>query len=275
MSNMARSCKCFVAILLILCGLTSCDKIFESRKECPALFYADFSQLGPSIENVMIWLEDSKGNSYSEVIDKGEFGHKKEFNVAKGETRCFVWGNVKSATVCMSETKMAPRMLLVKRDNLLCDSLYFCSNNRTVLKDTAVFTPNPHKQFATIYLSVKEFERYENIVSTLNCPSRGFYYDGEIAAGASASRQEVEKGSAILRLLRQKDLDDITLDISYMLDNEGYNLDFDLGEYLRQSNYNMAEKELKDIHLSVDLINFTISITIGGWSSVFDIGVEV
>lgn len=266
---------CFVAILLILCGLASCDKIFESRKECPATVFADFSQLGPEIENVMIWLEDSKGNSYSEVIEKGEFGHKKDFRIGKGEVRCFAWGNVKSATVCMTETKMTPRMLLVKKENVLCDSLYFCSKNRTVLKDTAVFALHPHKQFATIYLSVKEFERYKDIVATLNSVSMGFYYDGDFVSGNAATKRDVKAGSCILRLLRQKNLSGIEVDIAYMIDNEEYNLDFDLGEYLIKSNYNMSEPELKDIYLSVDLINFTVSVTIGGWTSVFDIGIEV
>ena len=264
----------FIASLPIICGLESCSKIFESRNDCPTTILADFSQVGNHIENLMIWFEDAAGNTHSELINKSDFGHQKEFTVRRGVVKCYVWGNVRSATVCVAETKMVPKTVLIKKDDLMCDSLYFFSNERYVMKDTAVFNVSPHKQFATIFLTVLQADMYDEVVAVLNSVSKGFYYDGEIAHGVSTSIKKVEDQECRLRLLRQEGLSGISLDIDYTVGNEAHTMNFDLGKYLEEYKYDMKSLNMEDIYLTVDLINLTASITIGSWKAVIDVGIE-
>ena len=265
----------FVAYLLILCGLASCSKIFESREHCPAVVFTDFSEIGPEIENLMMWLEDSEGNSYSAAVPKSEFGQLRDFYVAKGDIRCFVWGNVKSATICSIESKMTPKATLFKRDEVLCDSLYFFTKKRYVTTDTVVIKVHPNKQFANIFLTVLEAGLYEEIKVTLNTPSRGFYYDGNIASGSSQTIAAVQGDRSRLRLLRQQDLQGISLDFLYQYRGEKSSLNFDLSKYLIESKYDMNAIDMKDIYLTIDLVNMRVSLSIDGWNVVIDIGIEI
>lgn len=257
--------KILVLLSFFTLALVSCDKIYEDKTDCPTVVYTDFSKMGEHIRNVQLWLEDSKGNSFSKLVLKSDFGHFEHFSLSKGVVKCYAWGNVHSATICSVETKNSPKMMLIKRDNILCDSLYLFSTMKVVNKDTTVIIITPHKQFATIYLKFVNAQWCEKIKTTLISSAKGFYYDGEIISGSSFSGSEVFNDISILRLLRQNTLSDLVINVEYYDGSSWDEYKIDLSKYLIESRYDMKQEDLKDIFLTVDFSNFTTQILIGDW----------
>lgn len=261
--------------LVVVLFTTSCSSIFEDRNKCPANLILDCSLFKKEINKLDVWIEDASGIKkyrYDLIDETSPFFI---IPVVKGDVKCYVWGNLTYQTQLIPESKLLTRTKLLKRETSLCDSLFFYTTSKYINADTSVVILHPYKQFATIHLTVKNYDYYTKMLARLSSNSNGFYFDGAIHSGSSLSVKEVLNGRCQLRLLRQNSISDIMLYLDYTYELISRRFIFNLGDHLKSLNYDMTAVNLSDIDIEIDMAKMVAFISIRDWDKVFSFDIEI
>ena len=283
-------CFCHIVALTVAASIfaaaAGCNTIMESREECPCVLTIDFGKIDGNVRDVQLWLFDSEGNLlYKDTVGRKNFKVPDVLSVKKGEIFCYAWCNLSGASVCTE--RFSPSTIIEKAGALSADSLFFFKYEGTVRGESAMLQVLPNKVFATVNVTFAGIEEGSGAGTELVCPSGGFFVNGKcleklsvISANTTQSQYRVSGpicverlNSAVnglsFRMLRQNGLDGIYMNI-YSLSGgkEAEKKEvgtFELGKYLKDSNYDMAAISLKDVDVLIDMSSLVATVKVDDW----------
>ncbi|HNY05849.1 MAG TPA: FimB/Mfa2 family fimbrial subunit [Candidatus Egerieousia sp.] len=275
-----------VAVVFLFTAATGCNTIMESREECPCELTIDFSKIDGNVRNVQLWLFDSEGDLlYKDTVGRKSFKVPDVLSVKKGNIYCYVWCNLSDASVCTE--RFSPSTIIEKAGALSADSLFFFKYEGPVRGESVILQVLPNKEFATINVRFSGVEEGDGAGTELVSPSGGFFVNGKCLEKLSvisvntiqsqyqmsmpncASRLNDDGNCLSFRMLRQSSLNGIYMNI-YSLSGEKEMSrreigTFELGKYLKDSNYDMEAVSLKDIDILIDMSSLLATVKIGDW----------
>jgi hypothetical protein len=283
-------CFCHIVALTVAASLfaaaAGCNTIMESREECPCELTIDFGKIDGNVRDVQLWLFDSEGNLlYKDTVGRKNFKVPDVLSVKKGEIFCYAWCNLSGASVCTE--RFSPSTIIEKAGALSADSLFFFKYEGVARGESVMLQIVPNKVFATVNVRFAGIEEGSGAGTELVCPSGGFFVNGTcleklsvISANTTQTQFSVSAPNCVglldkddnylsFRMLRQNGLDGIYMNIySLSGEKEGDKKEvgtFELGRYLKDSNYDMQAANLKDIDILIDMSSLVATVKVDDW----------
>mgnify|MGYP003294875829 CR=1 FL=1 len=235
-------CWAITALLLI----SSCT-VLEERSGCPCYLTMDLTKIDKGIREWQLWLFTPEGEiMFKDTIYRRAYSTPYTVQVPRNrQMQCLLWGNARGATL-LDET-MTPATSLLKKEDVLADSLYFFADTvdtwkedgwvsvepkkECVLADSLYFFSEtvdtwkedgwvrvePRKEFATVDIYMQGWVDIEYVVELiLRCDTKGFYVNGEFYPGNVDTHMQFHNLGNYYshfrgRILRQPDTENIRL----------------------------------------------------------------
>lgn len=254
-----RMLKFFVSATFIALAV-SCS-VKEDRTPCPCWVEVHFEERGEVFAPVNL-LGFSDGYTFNDTFRAELYPDCYVREVEKGMYH-FV-----SMEGAGRNQKLHDRYMLIEYGEQ-ADSVYWHHAQVDATGEEAKVVVDFAKQFATVFLDIrKEPGDMNSYAFSADGNVCGFdIITGEPVSGAFSCQPSPLPGSAIttFRVPRQKD-DSMQLRITYD-DGEGHasSSSYPLGEYIGRLGYDWTTPDLRDIHITVDVIGGRINIGVAGW----------
>lgn len=265
----------FIIIILSACG----KLILEDRGECPSLFTIDLKNIGSNVNELTLWIFDSKKQLVKkEIIPNDYFGGEYLITVPRDFINYYVWGNLKDGTILNDDNSMGS--YLTNLDKFQPDSLYFYSNNLNVNDESVNDIIVLSKEFITINLKIVGSYDTSGLSVVGTTSNAGFFINGSLVnkqTSIDIKPKEISSNKVdyIFRITRQDNLDDILLKANYNINNSLINVfDLPLSKYISDSNYDMKSKNLEDIYLTLDISSSFIIVKIDDWVRMYPVDIK-
>ena len=238
----------FSAMPLIFPG---CD-IWEDREACPKILAVDCSLLEGKALYADIWIFGPQDGLLSRTrITEHEFYRQQIFEVQKGNYRCYVWANLGDGTITADINTLFGK--LYKAASKDPDQLFSYAKGVEIYKDSALVRVQPRKMFIDVYITFTGLKADETAEVELLSRYGGFGLGGDPLLQQSESKAE-GTSPLHLRMTRPAELEGVKLEVFCFRDGEQtLRSDFELGEYLARSNYDLVSDNIKDIYITIDL----------------------
>ena len=248
-------------LLLLLLGMSlilpSCD-IWEDRASCPSVLALDCSLLEGKALKADIWIFKADGSlMLRSDITEHEFYKVQNYQVPKGEYRCYVWANLGEGTIATDMNTMKATLYKVAGKD--ADPLFYFHEDAVVDRDSVCVRVRPRKMFIDVIVTLKGLSTSDMARLDLVSPYGGFGFDGE---GIRAESSVGGEGNGIvrLRMLRPSSLEGIRLDLLYLFSG--------------RDPYDLRSDDLKDIYVTVDVTRLKTSIAINPWDKTPDVTIR-
>ena len=199
---------------------------------------------------------------------------------------CMMWGNARGGTSVNEEFSLATSLL--KRENVLSDSLYFFSDTISTMGEESSLCVKPSKEFATVDIYLQGWIGLDfDVNMELVCGSSGFYVDGSFYQGeVSCCMHVFDLGDYFShfrgRILRQADTEHLVLSLlikelnidgsigQTVIDN-----DIPIGRYLEEHGYNIQNADMPDITVDVDYSYNSLIVKAEDWTAQYNLVEEI
>lgn len=280
-------CRMGAISLLIMFNLCSC-RVFEDRTSCTSCLTVDFTNVDKGIREWQMWLFNDSGELiYKDTVYRRSYSTPYIVEVPRyGRVQCLLWGNIRGGT-SLSE-KYSLGTLLLKRESISSDSLYFCSDTINTAGEESYLKVIPDKEFATVDVYLQGWVGVDfDVRMVLKCAKEGFYVDRNFYGSEVSTQMEVyELGNYFTqfrgRILRQPDTENIVLsllirkrEVDGSLGEILVNRDIPLGRYLEENGYNMHSINMEDISMDVDYSYNHLVIKAEDWSATYNLVEEI
>lgn len=258
------------SLIILLWALSFClpgCNIWEDRDSCPTYLLVDCSRLEGKALKADIWIFRKGGSLVCRTsVGEHDFYQPHRFEVEKGEYICYVWSGIGKGTVTSDLGSVSGTLL--KAANIDADELFSFMAEADCQKNPARVDVYPRKMFINVTVTVKGLKNEDMTSLCLSSPWGGFNLGGE---GIRLDNFVLAEGNDLLkaRMLRPSSLDGIKLELSFLF-GDGNTLDseFDLGQFLKENNYNLAEDIVKDIYITVDISKLKAFVGQDPWDKV-------
>ena len=243
------------ALLAITLSMVSCS-IKEDRRPCPCWLDMDISGCASQTTELTLSAWNTE-NLFSDKVAVADYPDAYERAVAKGMVATSAYcglneGIVQGSRILIPEGRQSD-MLRVHSNLVDCTGEF--------ARDSVIL----HKQYATVFLSMKDDHARESL-KTMEV--RGIvcgidYVTLEPADGTFRFMTESDSnGTWAFRLPRQRE--DSELILVTFVDGEPKD-ELPLNEWIAKSGYSWLDKDLKDIYINVDYAVGKVSVVIQGW----------
>lgn len=264
---------------MVACLLSCTKYVWENRQDCPCILTLDLKNIPKGIDTLHVWLFGEDNDiQYRDTIGSEYFGKDYEILIKRDRIRCFVWGNIRRATILQDDLTL--NTSLVKRKALSADSLYFYKSELNTAGEYCRDVVNPKKEFATVDVTLKsQPSGTDQIQIELFSGTAGRYVDGRFLAGNGniISTPFAQEGNTMFsyRIPRQASLTDMKMDLIVTHGNISSLMEqFPLGKWLQENGYDMTAEDLSDIKLEFDLsLNF-VQISVDDWQVTIPVDIE-
>ena len=250
-------------ILFLLILFTNCSKcVYEDRKPCPCTLTFNLSNI-KEVNNLKIWIFSSNNNLvFNGNIPDSCFGKEYKILVNREQTKYYIWANLGINTKIDNDKSINAN--IVKENYKMADSIYYCggsiNTNSEEIKKSIIL----YKEFINVKTSI--IGSTETFHLQFKGNNNGFTINGKCREEEDIIKcQAKNKNLFLFRMLRQNNLDNLTLEI---FKNNSYTNSlyaFPLGEWLKENGYDMMSQNLSDIEVLINLFNNTISIKTIDW----------
>lgn len=264
---------------MVACLLSCTKYVWENRQDCPCTLTLDLKNIPPGIDTLHVWMfgEDNE-ILYRDTIGSEYFGRDYEVLIKRNIVRCFIWGNIREATILNDNLTL--NTSLIKQKNISADSLYFYKTELNTSGEHCRDVVNLKKDFSTVDVTLKsQPSGTDQIQIELFSGTAGRYVDGRFLAGNGniISTSFLQEGNTMFsyRIIRQANLLDVTMALIVLRgDNIPLMEKFPLGKWLQENGYDMTAENLSDIRIEFDLsLNF-VQISVDDWQVTFPTDIE-
>jgi len=276
----------FIRLLICLIAVQfSCGckgKIYEDRDECPCLLKIGFAR-NNNIDSYYIWIFDEQGNILKQDnFYPTETEMQYETSIPKSIFNVYVWGNVGEYTLFVFNGTNS--VLKQNKENSL-DKLYFgYAAGNSLKKETVTMEIEMYKQYAAVELNIScpanSSLNIKQIAARTISNSIGYYLNGNIIEGEStihsavpASVDETNDNNRLsfeYNIARPASFNGMSIEIR---DGTKDILSLNMGELLKNANYNLGKENLNDIKLYVDLSAGKCLIDCKEWEEIDDVDI--
>lgn len=281
---MKKSGIWIMLFLLVVCGC----RVFEERDLCNSYLTVDFTNVDKGIREWQMWLFDSTGELiYKDTIYRRSYSSPYIVEVSRhGQVQCLLWGNARRATSINEQYSLGT--LLLKRENLSADSLYFSTDTISTKGEESYLKVVPKKEFATVDIYLEGWVGIDfEVEMVLQCATGGFYVDGDFCGNNVSTKMEIyDLGDYYThfrgRILRQPDTENIILSLLiHKKEVDGtvgevlVDKDIPIGKYLEENGYDIGSDLMGDIRMDVDYSYNLLTIKAEEWSASYSLVEEI
>ena len=254
---MNRTIYIKTATVLAASILAASCSIKEDRRPCPCWLDIDITGCASHTTEVALSAWDTD-NLFSDKVAVADYPDAYEKTVTKGMV-------MTSAYCGLSQSSVSGSRIVIP-EGCQSDMLFAHSNVVDCTGESARDSVILHKQYATVFLSMKDGQARESL-KTMEVRGNvcGIdYVTLEPADGSFRFMTESDSNSTwTFRLPRQREDSELTL-VTFV---EGEPKDeLSLDEWIAKSGYSWLDKDLKDIYINVDYAVGKVSVVIQGWA---------
>ena len=249
---------------LMSLSLPGCD-VWEDRDMCPSYLILDCSRLEGDRADIWVFREDGSLDCRTSVSGQ-ELKAVQRFQIKKGNYLCIVWTDIGNKTVTTDLSSLSGA--LYKAASGDADPLFSYSGEVSCSKDSVRVDAIPRKMFINVTVIFKSLKEEDNVRLCLNSSWGGFTLAGD---GIKQENSVLSEGrdTVRMRIFRPFSFEGLNLELTVLFgDGTPVDSDFDLGEFLRDNNYDLTEDMLKDIYITVDVSCFKTEIKTDPWDEV-------
>jgi hypothetical protein len=284
---MKRGVLLYFGIMALALLGSSCT-VLEERSGCPCYLTLDLTKIDKGIREWQFWLFTPDGEiMYKDTIYRRSYSSPYTVQVPRNRRmQCLLWGNARGATL-LDET-MTPATSLLKKEDVLADSLYFFADTVDTWKEDGWVSVEPKKEFATVDIYMQGWVDIEYVVELiLKCDTKGFYVDGGFYSGKVETHMQFDDIDEYCshfqgRILRQPDTENLKLsmllkkkEIDGTLGPVIVDKDIPIGKYLEENGYDMHKPILEDIRMDIDYSRNSFMIKAEDWEATYKLVEEI
>ena len=278
---MGRKIEITAVVFSLFALLSACNGIIEERMDCPCMLTIDTGAGKHINAPVHLWILDANSGVclFRDTINMQMPSMEIEIMRTEKLQICAVAG-ISDNTRLQDDLSMDT--CFEKKDGVPCDSLYFYSNIISTVSEFAADTIDLHKDHAKVKVSLEGAAAGIPIFIDLLFSSVGRYVDGEYVSGnghiSGIAPYRVSNDRMLYSCIlnRQESLEDLRLLVYADMSPERYVInDFPLGEYLLEAGYDVAEPDMQDIEVSLDVALSLVTVTVGNWQNTVHVKVEL
>ncbi len=262
--------------------------VLEDRSVCPCYLTVDLTKVDKGVREWQMWLFTPEGELlYKDTVYRRSYSAPYIIQVPRNKkVQCLMWGNARSGTLV--EETFSPATSLIKKEDVLADSLYFFADTISTWGEDSRMKVVPRKEFATVDIYMQGWADVEyEVRMVMVCGSKGFYVTGDFYPGEVSTEMELfSLGDYYTqfrgRILRQSDTENILLSLKIRrrkmdgtLGEELVNKDIPIGKYLEENGYNIQNADLGDIRMEVDYSYTNLKIKAEDWEATYKIAEEI
>ena len=263
----------FLVALLLIC----CDTIWEDRSKCSCYLSLDLAECRGKSDLLQIWYYNSEDSLV--LKDTADLSNSLFYEAAlpRGLIRYHVWGGIQNMEV--TEESGSKTMIMQIKGREFGPLYRFDGMVNTDCEEAydAVQLRKEYAKLGIIFKNVPDkFERALKI--RILCGTSGYCTDGTFAEHSTYMESEINSNKPVEFILgRQLSTKKIKLLLFSCSegDTEEQIGEIEIGEMLFKAGYEMKEREVKDIELTIDFSASSIKITVEDWSITKEVDIEL